>query len=495
MPTSGHHRGEEAAPRPPSPELDATSLTRLLDAASEAMIIVDRRGAVVRINAACERLFGWSQAELAGQPIERLVPAALRGPHVAYREAYLAAPTSRPMAGRSELFGEHKDGSPIPVSIGLSYARQGDELLVLAVVLDARELRRAQRALVDSAGQLEALHHAFPDSSLRVDAVNVVTAVQQGSAPCLLGAPEALLRRPLRDIVPPEGRDALLGAVEATRRHRAAAAPVELALPGATLEARVVPLPERDVLVIVRDITEKKKNEGLLVQATKLAAIGTLAGNIAHEINNPMGIISAKVRLLLTDPRHPLPEKVQRDLQRVVDQCDRIGALTRGLLDFARPSEAERAPLAPIEPLEKALAMVAGRNMKARVEVVRELPADLPPVVGSQNELQQVFLNLLINAVDAMPQGGRITVRARRATLPGGRSAVAIDIEDTGPGIPPHVRARMFEPFFTTKSAVVGTGLGLAIVLGLVQAHDGTIDVESEPGRGARFTVTLPAAP
>jgi len=241
----------------------------------------------------------------------------------------------------------------------------------------------------------------------------------------------------------------------------------------------------------LHDLTQERLLERQLTQAAKLAAMGELAGHVAHEVNNPIGIVSAKVRLLLSGSE-PLSEKVQSDLTKIVQQCDRIATLTRGLLGYCRPTDAPKAPLDLRAPLERALGFLETKVQRAGAELVQELePA--PVARANGGELEQVFLNLILNAIQAMPEGGRLRVRCGRAER-AGRPGSEVEVEDSGVGMDEATRLRVFEPFFTTKG-VKGNGLGLAICYGLIQAHDGELDVESTPGQGSVFRVWLPFTP
>lgn len=271
---------------------------------------------------------------------------------------------------------------------------------------------------------------------------------------------------------------------------------------GRTRHYHVVAWPMRDAsgkashtLEMVQDVTESVQMQVRFQQAAKLATAGELAGHVAHEVNNPIAIISGKLRLLLANHRDDLPAKVAEDLAKCVDLADRIALIAQGLLSFCRPSASGRAPLDLRAPARKAWAVVEGRARAAGVVLDDQMEGDtLPFVSASAAELEQVFLNLLLNALDAMPGGGRITLSAstHSAGLVPREPRVLVSVEDTGPGMTPEVRERIFDPFFTTKGEWKGTGLGLSICLGIVQGHGGTIEVESEPGRGTRFTVCLP---
>jgi PAS domain S-box-containing protein len=267
--------------------------------------------------------------------------------------------------------------------------------------------------------------------------------------------------------------------------------------------------------VIVRDLTERKQMQSRLLLADRLASVGTLAAGVAHEINNPLGYmitnlqvvdeelgdITARVAAALRDPaadaRAELGavEKGIADLEEPIRiarrGADRVRHIVRDLMTFSRADTENKSSVDVRDVLEFTLKMAAN-ELKRKAEVVKEFEP-VPPVLANESRLGQVFLNLVINAAQALPEGGpgvhRITVATRAA-----EGRVLIEVADTGAGIPWDIQQRIFDPFFTTKPVGVGTGLGLSICHSLVTALGGTIAVESEVGRGAKFTVSLPAA-
>ena len=245
------------------------------------------------------------------------------------------------------------------------------------------------------------------------------------------------------------------------------------------------------VVTLARDVTEQHAAQARALRAERLAAVGELAGQVAHEVNNPIAIISAKVRLLLAAQPGTLTPKAVQELTKVADLADRVARIAQGLLSYCRPAPGTRMPIDPALPLRRALAYVDARAAAAAVQLCDELPPRLPHVNANAAELEQVFLNVLLNALDAMPDGGRLQLRAEMTTAAAGTSDVALHIEDTGIGVPPELRAHVFEPFLTTKGRN-GSGLGLSICQGLVRSHGGEIDLASEPGRGTCVTVRLP---
>ena len=242
------------------------------------------------------------------------------------------------------------------------------------------------------------------------------------------------------------------------------------------------------MIVIVENITRRVQLEEQLQISEKMASVGLLAAGVAHEVNTPLTGISSFTQMLLdeTDPGDPR----SRMLKKIEQQTFRAAKIVNGLLNLARPGRTEAAgPVDVNNVVNEVLALLEPQLAAGSVKVRRELLAGPVVVRGVDFKLQQVFLNLFLNARDAMPRGGWLTIRTRVD----GREAV-IDVADTGSGIPPELLSRIYDPFFTTKATGKGTGLGLSVIYGVVQEHHGVIECESEPDRGTRFMLRLPLA-
>jgi signal transduction histidine kinase len=235
-------------------------------------------------------------------------------------------------------------------------------------------------------------------------------------------------------------------------------------------------------------LEELERTQAQLLQSEKLASIGMLAGGVAHEINNPLTVILGRAEMMLLDEQ--LPGKVRTDLEVVRAETTRIADIVRNLLAFSRDSaNTAYEPVDASEVARRSLVLVEYQFEQENIGVVTDLAGDLPRVRANMGQLEQVMTNLFINAAQAMPEGGTLSVR----TFHAGPAEVGLEVADTGSGMSQETVSKIFQPFFTTKDEGEGTGLGLAVVYGIIQRHGGNIGVESKEGEGTRFTITLPA--
>jgi signal transduction histidine kinase len=229
-----------------------------------------------------------------------------------------------------------------------------------------------------------------------------------------------------------------------------------------------------------------------IVQTEKLSSLGTLVAGIAHEINNPIGIIANRVEVLrLEHDEHCLDETLKDDLAVIHRHAHRVGEITRALLTYARQSSHEQT-LLDLNAVVRSALLLWQPQAQQQVRVSTTLAPRLPAIKGNFTQLQQVVINLLSNALDATLAGGTIGIHTRSEAGP--PAAVVLEVSDTGIGIPPEHLSKVFDPFFTTKPPGKGTGLGLSVCLGIVQDHQGTITVRSQVGQGSTFIVVLPTA-
>jgi two-component system, NtrC family, sensor kinase len=258
-----------------------------------------------------------------------------------------------------------------------------------------------------------------------------------------------------------------------------------------TLNVSIAPLVSKSSerigrLLLFDDVTQRERMEEQMSQTEKLTSLGLLAAGVAHEVNTPLAVISNYIQMLAK--QMPEGDPRQSIIEKIVKQTFRASEIVNNLLNFSRTGAAEAADVDVNRVVEETLALVAHPLKTSQIQVVKQLGETLPPVRGSANKLQQVFLNLFLNARDAMPSGGMLEVRTGAHN-----GSVEIEVADTGAGIAREHIHRIFDPFFTTKSNGRGTGLGLSVSYGIIKEHSGKIDVRSTPGKGTSFHVEFPA--
>ena len=496
----------------------------ILDTASDAILSVDEEQHIVMFNLQAEQIFGYKSEEILGKPLSLLLPQRYALAHKGYVDAFgQESAHRRLMSTRSELAGVRKDGSEFPVDISISKVTVSEnKRLYTAIVRDVTKRQKIEKALQQTHDELEArvmrrteALNAANTQLLRSEekframfensVIGMVTCedrghkVQANRAFCdLFGySTDEVLEyicfrliagddyEDLEEVLAYFDDNGVFGPIEKECAHR----------DGTLIPVQLKGLFYRDsddiphIWLFVEDIRVQKGIQKRLMQSSKLEAIGELAANIAHEMNNPLGIISAKARLLLFTEKDSMSVKVSTELSKIIEQTDRLSRLTRGLLDYSRPSFGMKGPVDIRQPLRKALDIVGHRCKTMNVEIVEDLGEEALMVQANSHELEQVFLNFFLNANDAMPEGGTLSITARKQEP----NDVVVVVKDTGEGMSPEVQAKIFEPFYTTKEEGRGTGLGLSVCFGLVRSHDGSIVVDSTPGEGSQFTLTLPS--
>lgn len=236
----------------------------------------------------------------------------------------------------------------------------------------------------------------------------------------------------------------------------------------------------------VQERTEElRKTENQLIQSDKVASLGKLAAGVAHEINSPLTGVLTYSSLLLKGKKEDDPER--EDLEVIVNETNRCKKIVRGLLDYARQTAPQKTPSDINEVIDKCIDLIAHQASLQSVRIERKLRPDLPKIMIDVGQIQQVIINILLNAIEAMPQGGTLTISSGRED-----QMVILGFADTGTGIPEDILPKILDPFFTTKEQGKGTGLGLSVSYGIIERHRGKLQVKSKVGEGTTFTVRLP---
>ncbi len=474
--------------RAESDALDAKHRVAQLQVALDAHAIVaitDVKGRITYSNEKFCTISGYSCEELRGQD-HRIINSG-HHPSSFFRELWTTI--GRGEVWRGEICNRAKDGTRywVDTTIVPSRGSDGEIESYVAIRAEITDRKRYEQRLI----LLASIVDASDDAIVREDLDGRIRSWNTGAERVYGYSRSEALGQPVELLITPEAR-----RTEVTRRNgREPFEAVHLGKGGRRIEVSLTVAPIRDASEnvvgwarISRDITERKRLTESLNQAAKLAALGELAGNVAHEVNNPIGIISGKARLLLTGG-HGFSEKVEGEIKKIVEQSDRVGRLTRGLLDFCRPSYSPKQATNVHQPLLRALSFVESKANRRGIKVENLLADGLPTVHANANELEQIFLNLFLNAIDAMDEGGTLSVRSGLKDGDG-PERVIFSVSDTGGGIDEDALPRIFEPFFTTKAGK-GTGLGLAICSGLAKSHGGELRVTST-SEGSRFDLALP---
>lgn len=498
---------------------------KILEAIPDAAIAVDRDGKILHVNAQTEVMFGYSREELIGQPIEVLVPERYRGRHQGHRGDYVLQPKIRRMGAGLDLFGRRRDGSEFPVEISLSPVQTESGTLVLSAIRNIsdrkkieEDLRRANeelaqrtdRELWDYRTRLAAIVDSSDDAIIGKDLNGVVTEWNRGAERMYGYTAEEIVGKPLVTIVPKDRHEEIARILEPVRQGESVKylESLRIAKDGKVLNVSISVSPIRDTSgkiigasTIARNITEQRLAEDQLRQAQKMEAIGRLAGGVAHDFNNILGIIVACSELL-RDRVSAIPG-LQQYVDNIRKASDRGASLTRQLLSFSRRKPAHPIVMDLNERLRET-AKLLRPLMGDDVEVMLVNRAGAALIEADPGQIDQIVMNLAVNARDAMPKGGKLILEtsevnfddafARQHPPMTAGHYVLLAVSDSGIGMDQSVVSRIFEPFFTTKEVGKGTGLGLANVYGIVQQSQGHVFVYSEPGKGTTFKVYLPSA-
>jgi PAS domain S-box-containing protein len=498
--SEGDDVGSRLGPAPPAGR--APDLESIIQALPVSVLVVDSRGSIVMANSQAERLFGYVSGGMIGMEVERLVPPELRDGHAGYRLSYGRAPESRRMGAGRDLTGLRKDGSRVPVEIGLSPLQSGGESLIVASIVDITERKRSEAAVRER----DELLRAVMDNSAAViymkDREGRYLMINRRYQEIFGVTNEGLRGRTDLEIFPPE----LAGRFRANDSlviERMDAMQFEEAAPHADgIHAYVsvkFPLLAADGSVygmcgISTDVTELRRLERELAHTEKLTALGQLAAGVAHEINTPLTNILLVAESLMRRSSDPV---TRTKLETIVAQVETSSRIVKGLLDFARKKEPAFGRVDLAQTVRDTILFIQGKA-PSDVEFLLETLPEPVEVEGDSSQLTQVFANIALNAIEAMGGRGRVTFRVSKESIreeegPARDHGVVV-IEDEGPGISEVVKERIFEPFFTTKGERGGTGLGLSVVYGIVRAHHGSIEASNRREGGARFRIVLPFA-
>ncbi len=495
----------------------------ILEAVPDAVIAVNRQGVIIQANSQTEALFAYTREELIGQKIEILVPERQRPEHARHQEEFHSRPKIRRMGSGLDLYGRRRDGSEFPVEISLSPVATEGGTMVLSVIRDIsdrkrieEDLRRAHeeldrrksRELRDSQNRLALIVDSSQDAIIGKNLDGIVTHWNKGAEQIYGYTAQEMIGRSISVLAPKERVDEIPTILQKIRGGQRVEyfESIRVTKDKRTLHVSISVSPIYDAeghvvgaSTIARDISSQKKVEDQLRQSQKMEAVGRLAGGVAHDFNNILGIVTACSELL----RGHIDGEGAEYIDNIHEAAKRGASLTRQLLAFSRRQTVQPQLVdwnERIREVSKLLRPLMGDD----VELVL-LPRSASAVVEADpGQLDQIVINLAVNARDAMPRGGKLIIETamcdfdesfarEHLAITVGRY-VMLAVSDNGTGMDEATRSRIFEPFFTTKEIGKGSGLGLSTVYGIVKRSGGHVWVYSEPGQGTTFKIYLPSA-
>ncbi len=490
----------------------ADSLYRaIVDTAVDAIVVIDRTGTIRSVNHATERLFGYAAEELIGCNVKRLMPEPYAGQHDTYLANYLRTGNKKIIGIGREVVGQRKDGSVFPMDLSVGEACDGDEPVFIGIIRDITDRKAAEFAQRESELRLRSIIDTVPDAIVVIDAQGTIQSFSP-AAERLFGYDSGeVIGRNVNILMPTpyrEAHDGYLGRYLRTGERRIIG--IGRVVVGLRKDGETFPMElqvgefafmgSRFFTGFVRDLTERQEAErriqdlqAELLHASRLSVMGQMASTMAHELNQPLTAVTnyleAGRQLLATGAGGP--ERLGEIMEKAIAQAQRAGEVIRQLRQFVSKGETEHRIESLNQLVEEALALALVGARQRGVRTSLELDHALPLVLVDHVQIQQVVLNLVRNAIEAMEEMELRELVVATRTVPDQEMAEVI-VADSGPGIAPELADRLFQPFVTTKKT--GMGLGLSICREIVEAHHGRLTTTPGSPRGTVFRMTLPIA-
>ena len=490
----------------------AAWLRAVIETAVDGIVVIDEDGDVRLFNAACETLFGYPAEAVIGRNVNMLMPPPYHEEHDGYLERYRETGERRIIGIGRHVKGRRADGSVFPMylSVGeIDIGQQGRQFL--GIIHDTTEQHASEEAQREASERLRTILALVPDAIIVIDETGAIEAFSASAERQFGWRAEEVMGRNVSTLMPSPYRERHDGYLERYRetgerriigigrvvvglRRDGSTFPMELAVGEMELSGRQL------FTGFVRDLSERQLSEkrlqdlqSELLHVSRLSAMGEMAAALAHELNQPLTAVinwTQAARRLLDTRTETDWTKALGFMDNSIEQASRAGQIIRRLRSFVSKGESEPRHEAPNPIIEEAiaLALVGARERSVRVNL--DLGSDLPTVLADKVQIQQVMINLVRNAIEAMA-----TVERRELTVTTGRSGemVEVAVADTGPGLAPEVAEQLFQPFVTTKQK--GMGIGLSICRSIIDKHGGRLQATPRPGGGMIFSFTMPIVP
>lgn len=482
-------------------------LSALLNAAVDAMVLIDERGVVTRFNAAAERVFGYLAGDVVGHNVNMLMPQPYRREHDGYLERYQSTGDPRIIGIGREVVAQRKDGSTFPIDLSVGEFRTSAGRGYVGIMRDISERKRNEEQLRQSNEELRLIFEYAPTAIMITDLHGHIFNVNRACSDLFGYSVEELSSTRHLDLVHPEDRRIALdhfsklrssgGACQCEVRYLKADGSVMHALhyAAAATDAEGRPLMMIGEVVdrsaLYQATREAEDLRARLAHVGRIGTLGEMVSGIAHEVNQPLTAIanyaSACRRMMLAGQTNP--GEMLSILEKIAGQAERAGQVIRGLRSLAKRSDSQRQLLDCNQLVRDVVRLIEFELRGSELTLDLQLSRDLSPVLADGVQIQQVVLNLIRNAMEAMAEvaaGKTVTVETAESD-----ARVKIRVSDRGPGLPADVAHHLFEPFFTTKKQ--GMGLGLSICKSIAAAHGGELYYTQNQWRGATFALELPA--
>jgi two-component system, LuxR family, sensor kinase FixL len=486
-------------------------LRAVIDTAVDGIVIIDAVGGVRLFNHACERLFGYAAADVIGQNVKMLMPAPYHDEHDGYLQHYSATGERRIIGSGRSVEGRRADGSVFPMYLSVGeITHDGGEQLFVGIIRDTTEQHEVERALREQTESLRSILETVPDAIIVIDEKGTVESFSPAAERLFGWSSVEIVGQNVKMLMPApyqqqhdgyldrykrtgERRIIGIGRVVVGQRRDGSTFPMELAV------GEMKRPSGRFFTGFIRDLTERQDTDkrlqelqSELLHVARLADMGQMASALAHELNQPLSAVinwTQAARRTLASQNEALT-KVLGYMDNAIAQADRAGQIIRRLRDFIERGETEQQIEDISQVVEEATALAMVGAKESGVRATFKLAQGLPPVMIDKVQVQQVVMNLVRNAIEAMA-----AVEERKLTVVAGMAEdgmIEVSIADTGPGLPPDVAARLFQPFVTTKDK--GMGLGLSISRSIIDNLGGRLRVISNIDGGVTFSFNLPAA-
>jgi two-component system, LuxR family, sensor kinase FixL len=489
----------------------------IVDTAVDAIVVIDASGTIRSVNRSVETMFGYEAPDMLGRNVRMLMPEPYASEHDSYLGAYLRTGERRIIGIGREVSGRRRDGTVFPMELSVGEVRSEGERLFVGIIRDVTDRKAAEAAIRAREAEMRSILDTVPDAIIVIDEAGIIQSFSPAAERLFGYEADAAIGLNISTMMPSPYREAHdgymnrylrtgerriigIGRVVVGLRRDGSTFPMELAVGEVNFGGR------RLFTGFVRDLSERQRTEkrlqdlqAELVHVSRLSAMGQMASTLAHELNQPLTAVSNYVqaarRMVTTGAGSAAAgdgptARLIEVLEKTSVQANRAGQIIRRLREFVAKGDIEKRPerLDKIIEEASALALVGAKDYGVRVKF--EFDEVLPPVLADRIQIQQVVLNLMRNAIEAMQSGERreLVLSTRRGEDGMALAAVA----DTGPGLDPEVAARLFQPFVTTKPQ--GMGLGLSICREIIEAHGGRLWSAGRPGDGTTFCFSLPLA-